>query len=117
MTKTKAQLEQEILDLVAERNKLCARISELSEPQFQEIKEKANQEKISKDAENQNEIIRKENTQLTASMLRMATLANIGKNYEDELTDSDKDAIFTAIGAISIATFTILDDEDAYNDD
>lgn len=113
--KTKADLIEEIEQLYEERNRLCARISELSEPQFQEVRENAAQAKLSKDAENQNEALKTENNQLTASMLRMATLANIGKNYEDELTDTDKDAIFMAIGAISIATFSILDEDD--NDD
>lgn len=110
--KTKADLIEEIEQLYEERNKLCARISELSEPQFQEVREKAEQAKLSKDAENQKEALESRNAQLEISMLRMAALANIGKNYEDELDEQDKDSIFTAIGAISIATFYVLDRDD-----
>lgn len=113
--KTKADLIEEIEQLYEERNRLCARISELSEPQFQEVKEKAQQAKLSKEAENEKEALERKNTQLEISMLRMASLANIGKNYEDELDEQDKDSIFAAIGAISIATFYVLDRKD--NDD
>lgn len=107
--KTKADLIEEIEQLYEERNKLCARISELSEPQFQEVREIAKQAKLSKDAENEKEALESRNIQLEISMLRMASLANIGKNYEDELDEQDKDSIFAAIGAISIATFHVLD--------
>jgi chorismate mutase len=113
MTKTKAQLEQEILDLNEERNKLCKRISELTAPQFEEHKQKAQEEKFYKD---ENIALENENGQLKTSMLAMGNLSNIGRTYIEELSESQMYAILTGIGAISIATFSILD-EDADNDD
>jgi hypothetical protein len=112
MTKTKAQLEQEILDLNEERNKLCKRISELTAPQFEEHKQKAQEEKFYKD---EKIALEKKIHMLNTMTIAMVNLSNIGRTNIENLSEGEIYALFAGIASIGIDAFDVLEDADNDN--
>lgn len=105
--KTKSDLIKQIEDLLEERNKLCARIDELTLPQFQEVREKAEQDKFIND---ERKHFIQSNAILRDALTDMANLACIGR---DSLGDeSETCSLFVGIKAIHHKTLSRLNGDD-----
>lgn len=105
--KTKSDLIKQIVDLLEERNKLCARIDELTLPQFQEVQEKAEQDKFIKD---ERKHFIHSNAILRDALTDMANLACVGRDYIDDETYAC--SLFAGIDAIFHKTLSRLDGDD-----